>query len=276
MMPVDYVIPFVDSSDREWVGTYRKYIPADCTWSSNATRFRDWDLLRYQLRSISRHLPWIHRIYIVLSVSEGQVPRWLNRDNDRVRVVWDWEFIPQEYLHYLYACDDYLILRDLQPGDFFSDNGIRVGMRDSVFSPSVYTETIKNSVRLIRGKDSPSLTPQDGKYRLPYCDHAIIPHLRSENLRVMEMYEKEILASLSRFRESRNLTWLIYPLHMAREGRHEAHALYNEECIRNINFGGCDVITLNDEYGGNFYYGKTLLGKMLEAILPGKSEFEIQ
>ena len=122
----------------------------------------------------------------------------------------------------------------------------------------------------------------DGKYRLPYCDHAIIPHLKSENLRVMETYEREILASLSRFRESRNLTWLIYPLHLSREGRHEGsplrsryHALYNEECIRNINFGGCDVITLNDEYGGNFYYGKTLLGKMLEAILPGKSEFEI-
>ena len=68
---------------------------------------------------------------------------------------------------------------------------------------------------------------------------------------------------------------------MAREGRHGAsplrsryHALYNEECIQNINFAGCDVITLNDEYGGNFYYGKTLLGKMLEAILPGKCEFE--
>ena len=25
---------------------------------------------------------------------------------------------------------------------------------------------------------------------------------------------------------------------------------------------------------GNFFYGKTLLGKMLEAILPGKCEFE--
>ena len=24
MMPIDYVIPFVDSSDREWVGTYSK------------------------------------------------------------------------------------------------------------------------------------------------------------------------------------------------------------------------------------------------------------
>ncbi|MCR4921726.1 MAG: hypothetical protein K5945_08495 [Bacteroidaceae bacterium] len=53
MMPVDYVIPFVDSSDSEWVSAYRKYVPSDCTWCSNATRFRDWDTLRYQLRSIS-------------------------------------------------------------------------------------------------------------------------------------------------------------------------------------------------------------------------------
>ena len=39
MMPIDYVIPFVDSSDREWVGTYRKYAPTDCSWY--LTRFRE-------------------------------------------------------------------------------------------------------------------------------------------------------------------------------------------------------------------------------------------
>ena len=27
-MQVDYVIPFVDSSDSEWVSAYRKYVPA--------------------------------------------------------------------------------------------------------------------------------------------------------------------------------------------------------------------------------------------------------
>ena len=302
-MPVDYVIPFVDSSDSEWVGAYRKYVPADFTWSSNATRFRDWDTLRYQLRSISRHLPWVHSIYIVLSVSKGQVPKWLNTENEKIQVVWDWEFIPQEYLptfnsnvidlfiprieglaeHYLYACDDYLVLNDLQLSDFFSDNGIRVKMRDSVFGPSVYTDTIRNSVRLIKGKDCPALIPRGGKYWLPFCDHAIIPHRRSESLKVLETYRAEILASLSRFRESRNLTWLIYVLHMAQEGRREDsrlrsryHALYNEECIERTDFRGCDVITLNDEYSGNFYYGKAMLGKKLEQILPDTCEFESQ
>ena len=28
MTPVDYVIPFVDSSDSEWISAYRKYVPA--------------------------------------------------------------------------------------------------------------------------------------------------------------------------------------------------------------------------------------------------------
>ena len=139
-MKVDYVIPFVDSSKRDWVEQYRKYAPENCNWSNNTTRFRDWDLLRYQLRSISRHLSWIHRIYIVISVSRAQIPEWLNLENEKIRVVGDWEFFPQEYLpvfnsnvidlflprieglaeHYLYACDDYLITNDLSPAEFYS------------------------------------------------------------------------------------------------------------------------------------------------------------
>ena len=301
MMQVDYVIPFVDCSERDWVGTYRKYVPDDCSWSSNATRFRDWDILRYQLRSISRHLPWIHRIYIVLSVSKAQTPKWLNLSNEKIRVVWDWEFVPEEYLptfnsnvidlfipridglaeHYLYACDDYLIMRDLQPDDFFSKNGIKIKLNNSIFPPSVYTETIKNSVRLIRGMDCP-IPQKGGKYLLPYCDHAIVPHRRSANLKVLDGYGEEIRASLSRFRERKNLTWLIYVLHMAQAGRHEDGRLrsrycplYTEESIQQINFNECDVITLNDEYHENFYRGKVLLERRLEEILPDTCEYEI-
>lgn len=39
-------------------------------------------------------------------------------------------------------------------------------------------------------------------------------------------------------------------------------------------FLDCDVIVLNDEYRDNYYYGKPLLIKCLEEVLPGKSEFE--
>lgn len=116
---------------------------------------------------------------------------------------------------------------------------------------------------------------------MPYCDHAIVPHLRSENLKVLEKYQKEIEDSLSRFRESKNLTWLIYPLSLMMKGllqngnvKTRYTALRDESSINNLNFTDCDVIVLNDEYHDNYYYGKPLLINRLEEILPGKSEYE--
>ncbi len=77
-MSIDYVIPFVDSSDKNWLCEYKKYVTNESDWSSNATRFRDWETLRYQLRSIERYMPWIRNIYIVMSISKTQIPKWLN------------------------------------------------------------------------------------------------------------------------------------------------------------------------------------------------------
>ena len=116
---------------------------------------------------------------------------------------------------------------------------------------------------------------------MTYCNHAIVPHLKSENLGVLEEYREDIEKSLSRFREGKNLTWLIYPMCLAkkvmlRKGRVviNYNALTDENSIRNLNFKECDVIVLNDEYQDDFNIGKSLLTSRLEEVLPGKSEFE--
>jgi len=166
-MIVDYVIPFVDCSDRNWIVEYRKNVHNKCDWSNNARRFRDWGILRYQLRSVSKYLPWINNIYILLSISETQIPTWLNTANSKIHIIYDWEFIPLEHLpvfnsnaidlfipnikglseHYLYACDDYIITRSLKISDFFYDNGIFLKLENHTFNPSVYSETIINSLK---------------------------------------------------------------------------------------------------------------------------------
>lgn len=297
-MQIDYVIPFVDCSDRDWVSEYRKYVSGTSDWSNNSTRFRDWDTLRYQLRSIERYMPWIRNVYIVMSVSASQIPKWLDTRNERVRVVWDWELIPREYLpvfnsnvidlyiprikglseHYLYACDDYIVLKELKPEDFFSEKGVRLKLGRYRFCDWTYTRTVINSVRLVCPQ---YVCKTDDNYLLPYCNHALVPHLRSENLKVMETYQKEIEGSVSRFREDKNLTWLIYPLSLMQKGLLETGnvktkyiELRDENCIRNVNFKDCDVIVLNDEYNDNYYFGRTLLKSRLEEILPEESEFE--
>ena len=89
-------------------------------------------------------MPWIRNIYIVMSISESQIPKWLNIENERVHIVWDWEIVPREYLpvfnsnvidlyiprieglseRYLYACDDYIVMKDLKPDDFLRRMGL--------------------------------------------------------------------------------------------------------------------------------------------------------
>ncbi len=297
-MPIDYVIPFVDCSDENWLVEYKKYVSGPNDWSNNSTRFRDWETLRYQLRGIERYMPWIRNIYIVMSISETQIPNWLDTQNKRIHIVWDWEIVPREYLpvfnsnvidlyiprieglseRYLYACDDYLVMRELKPEDFFSESGIRLKVGRYKFMDWAYTRTIINSDQLICPQH---ISKANGYYILPYCDHAIVPHLKSENLEVMEKYQKEIESSLSRFREGKNLTWLIYPLCLIKKGllqpssvKTKYTALRDENSIRNLDFSDCDVMVLNDEYRDNYYYGKPLLINRLEEVLPGKSEFE--
>ncbi|XP_013859547.1 N-acetylglucosamine-1-phosphotransferase subunits alpha/beta, partial [Austrofundulus limnaeus] len=50
----------------------------------SASRFEDNEELRYSLRSIEKHAPWVRHIFIV---TNGQIPSWLNLDNPRVSVV---------------------------------------------------------------------------------------------------------------------------------------------------------------------------------------------
>lgn len=295
---IDYVIPFVNCNDMKWFTEYKKYVSGPSGWSNNATRFRDWETLRYQLRSIEWYMPWIRNIYIVMSISETQIPKWLKTEHERVHIVWDWEIVPREYLpvfnsnvidlyiprieglseRYLYACDDYIVMREQKPEDYFSEDGIKLVISQYKFIDCDYSQTVMNSARLI----CPQYTSmKDGNYYVPYCNHAIVPHLRSENLMVMSKYQREIEVSLSRFREGKNLTWLIYPLNLMMRGLLQRgnvvvnyNALTDENSIRNLNFNDCDVIVLNDEYQDNFFSGKPLLLNRLEEILPDKSEFE--
>lgn len=40
--------------------------------------------LRYSLRSLEKHAPWVQHVYII---TNGQIPYWLNLDNPWVTIV---------------------------------------------------------------------------------------------------------------------------------------------------------------------------------------------
>ena len=50
----------------------------------SASRFEDNEEMRYSMRSVVQHAPWVRHIFIV---TNGQIPSWLNLDHPRVTLV---------------------------------------------------------------------------------------------------------------------------------------------------------------------------------------------
>lgn len=104
----------------------------------SASRFEDNEELRYSLRSVERHAPWVRHIFIV---TNGQIPSWLNLDNPRVSVVThrdvflNHSHLPtfsspaiETHIHripglsqkFIYLNDDVMFGKDVWPDDFYT------------------------------------------------------------------------------------------------------------------------------------------------------------
>jgi hypothetical protein len=139
---VDLVYLWVDGSDMEWQQKKQAYsdTPVDNTEINCAGRYISNDELKYSLRSVEKHAPWIRKIFIV---TDNQQPSWLNTANPKIQVVDHKEIFPPECLpnfnssvieyylykipglaeHFLLANDDMFFNADLKPEYFFAEDG---------------------------------------------------------------------------------------------------------------------------------------------------------
>ncbi|CAL8242535.1 unnamed protein product [Merluccius merluccius] len=104
----------------------------------SASRFEDNEELRYSLRSVERHAPWVRHIFVV---TNGQIPSWLNLDNSRITVVTHQDIFQNQshlptfsspaietHIHripglsqkFIYLNDDVMFGKDVWPDDFYS------------------------------------------------------------------------------------------------------------------------------------------------------------
>lgn len=137
---MDLVVTWVDDQWPGYLDRLRAHarLPPDL----NPNRTRDnLDLLRYGLRGVTRHAPWIGTIHLL--TQRPQVPRWLNADHPRVRIHHHDEVLPAQHLPtfnsfaiytalhrlpglsdpFLFLEDDMLLLRPVQPQHFIAANG---------------------------------------------------------------------------------------------------------------------------------------------------------
>ena len=136
---IDIVIPMVFPQDPEWRRVYNKHHVNDAT---QHVRFRSWGTEELQIRCVMKYMPWVRFIHLLLA-SESQVQPWMRTmqkcKNDKIKIVFHQEFIPEEYLpcfaspciemflhripglseEFIYANDDMFPLSPLSLEDFF-------------------------------------------------------------------------------------------------------------------------------------------------------------
>ena len=135
---MDFVLPYVDSSDVLWKQSILSCNEANFS-ENDLARYRSWDALPYVFRSVDKYLPFVDRIVLIVA-SPSQVPSWVNTET--VRIVYHDEFIPKEFLptfnsctiesflyniedisdKFIYSNDDVFALNNCIESDFFSDD----------------------------------------------------------------------------------------------------------------------------------------------------------
>ena len=88
---MDIVITYVNSLDPEWQKDYEKHTNTPIL----EKRFRDWGTLKYLFRGIAKNMPFIRKVFLVVS-NDSQVPLWIDRN--KVEIVLHKDIIPAEYL----------------------------------------------------------------------------------------------------------------------------------------------------------------------------------
>lgn len=149
-MSIDFVIPWVDGSDSNWISIRNQYSDKPVS----EAQYRNWDILRYWFRAVEKYAPWVRKIHFV---TFDQVPQWLNTEHEKLHLVDHKDFIPEEYLptfsshvielnfhrieglseQFVYFNDDMFLGAPVKETDFFIDGKPCESPIMSVLTPSV-------------------------------------------------------------------------------------------------------------------------------------------
>lgn len=147
---IDIVVTYLNERDEKWRKdfTYWKNkeiqdgkAKADNRQAFGVERTREWDCFKYWFRGIENNCPWVNKVFLIVQ-NENHVPKWLDINNPKLRVVYHEEYIPKELLptfnamtiglyvsnikdlsdNYILCDDDYYFLNPIKQERFFRDN----------------------------------------------------------------------------------------------------------------------------------------------------------
>jgi hypothetical protein len=132
---IDFIIPWVDSSDPGWRKEFNEYKRIK-EHDADKSNFRNWDNFHYWFRGVEKFAPWVNKIHFV---TWGHLPKWLNPEHPKLNIINHEDYIPSEYLptfspqtielnfhrikklsnEYVYFNDDTFLIDHVKKDDFF-------------------------------------------------------------------------------------------------------------------------------------------------------------
>lgn len=173
--PVDLVYLWCDGNDPEFTALRNEWLLKEGAelnhQATSESRWAEIEELKYSLRSADKYVPWINHIFIV---TNGQVPKWLNLENEKISIVTHDQILPADALptfnssaieagltnipdlseYFLLANDDTFFNRPIKKSFFFSRKGCPiVRMKPKKLNPNdLYDNWIKTAQDKIKEK----------------------------------------------------------------------------------------------------------------------------
>ena len=134
-MDIDFVVPWLDSTDPIWQEQFMTY-SRDTKGNKDSARFRNMDIFHYWFRAVEKYAPWVRKVFLI---TNGKFPDWINKNHPKLVLVKHEDYIPKEYLptfnsrtielnlhrikglseHFVYFNDDFFLNAPVQPEYYF-------------------------------------------------------------------------------------------------------------------------------------------------------------
>lgn len=309
---IDIVITYLNERDKQWQTSFNYWkdreIQEGKASISNRQAFgkertREWDTLKYWFRGIENNCKWVNKVFLIVQ-NKNHIPKWLDTNNPKLRIVYHNEYIPEQLLptfnamtigmyvsnikdlseNYIMCDDDFYFLNPIEENRFFKNNKpIHLNNRvkysfygDLTSSDNVFYKILNNN--LIFETDITRLQIKYGFYHLPDA------RKKSFEKRILTTYKNRIdkANSYSRFRNEHNLcpymfNDLLKLCNEAELGNPYTNCAYCN-LNSNVNFNDYwdkDIVCFNDtERLDNYEITKKKLIDFLDRKFPNKSSFE--
>lgn len=221
-MTIDYVMPYLDSSNEAWQKLYKKYANENHqSDDENEKRFYTNMFFKFVFRGIEQYMPWINNIFLLVQ-DDSHVPKWINRNT--VKIITHDQFIPKEYLptfnsctiecflhripglsnFFIYGNDDMYVFDNVKQSQFF-DNGMPLNTlvkHSPIYDNSQYCHMMMQMTYTVH--NLLNLNYNSTFYYSPrHIQNAFSKPILSS---IFNKHTDIILNSISKFRENKNLS----------------------------------------------------------------------